>query len=155
MLQRGGVVGGTSAGASAISDVMIAGGRGDHPLIGRGFGFLPQTVIDQHFLKRNRLPRLMAAVRRHPGWIGFGIDEGTAIIVRPAYGDFQVIGQSYVVACSSGDVTAGDVTGAPTNSGELRLQSFSPGDEFDLERLRRGELLHRSASSLESLILGD
>src|SRR5262249_28359202 len=56
LLARGGVVGGPSAGASAMSRLMIVGGN---PLaqVGDGFGLLPQVVIDQHFHNRNRLPR--------------------------------------------------------------------------------------------------
>ena len=54
-------------------------------------------MVDQHFLKRNRLERLLGLLAEHPGVVGFGIDEGTALVVR---GDrLSVVGDSYVVAC--------------------------------------------------------
>jgi cyanophycinase len=56
---------------------------------------MPGAIIDQHFLKRNRLSRLMAAVRTHPGLIGFGIDEGTAIVVYD--NEYRIVGESYVL----------------------------------------------------------
>ena len=94
--ERGGVIGGTSAGASIMSRVMITGGRTTASK-GQGFDLLPGAVIDQHFLKRNRLGRLLGLLADHPDLVGFGIDEGTALVFR---GDrLSVIGDSYVVAC--------------------------------------------------------
>ena len=95
LVKRGGVVGGSSAGAAIQSRVMIGGGRGNQPRISTGLKLLPGAIIDQHFLKRNRLSRLIAAIRTHPGLIGFGIDEGTAIVV--SNNEYQVVGESYVL----------------------------------------------------------
>lgn len=96
VLKRGGTVGGTSAGAAIMSDVMIQGGSPD-PVIGPGFGFLKNSVVDQHFIKRNRHTRLANALQRHPQRVGIGIDEGTALIVS---GDrVEVVGDSKVVVC--------------------------------------------------------
>src|SRR4029077_11263734 len=55
LLQRGGVIGGTSAGASIVSTVMVAGAG----KVGKGFGLLANTIVDQHFSNRSRLPRLL------------------------------------------------------------------------------------------------
>jgi cyanophycinase len=96
LVKRGGVVGGTSAGAALQSRVMI---RSGNPVaeVGRGFDLLPGAVVDQHFLKRNRVNRLLGVVEAHSDLVGYGIDEGTAMIVR---GDrFRVLGASYVLAC--------------------------------------------------------
>ena len=96
LVNRGGVVGGTSAGAAPQSRVMI---RGGNPVahVGRGFNLLPGAVVDQHFLKRSRVNRLLGVIEAHPDLVGYGIDEGTAMIVR---GDrFRVLGASYVLAC--------------------------------------------------------
>ena len=96
VLRRGGVVGGTSAGAAIMSEVMIRGGM-QVPEVGQGFGFVKGAVIDQHFIKRKRHDRLVHAIRNTPQKIGIGIDEGTALIVA---GDrLEVIGESRVVVC--------------------------------------------------------
>lgn len=80
VLSRGGTLGGTSAGAALMSDPMITGGT-TTATIGKGFGFLPGFVTDQHFLKRNRQNRLKGVLEKHPGLVGIGIDESTAAIV--------------------------------------------------------------------------
>lgn len=79
VLRRGGVVGGTSAGAAIGSRAMIAGGR-EPPEMATGFDLVPHAVVDQHFHQRNRLPRLRIALGLAPGRFGIGIDEGTAVI---------------------------------------------------------------------------
>lgn len=96
VLERGGVVGGTSAGAAIMSSAMIAGGRTE-PLMSTGLGFLPGTIIDQHFRKRNRETRLNQALQLNPGHVGIGIDESTALIVRGR--SLEVIGDSDVTVC--------------------------------------------------------
>jgi cyanophycinase len=95
LLRRGGVVGGTSAGASVVSAVMMAG---PGPA-GRGFGLLPDTIVDQHFSNRGRLPRLLALLRRHPGQVGLGIDEQTAVVIRG--GEVSVLGKATVTVASA------------------------------------------------------
>jgi cyanophycinase len=101
LLNRGGVIAGTSAGAAIASDVMIAGGR-DEPEIATGWDLLPGAIVDQHFHQRKRLERSRIAVARHPGRFGVGIDEGTAIVVRGRR--LRVVGQNTVTvllpACS-------------------------------------------------------
>lgn len=76
LLARGGVVGGTSAGAAIQSRTMIAEGNPD-PVLATGLDLLPDGIVDQHFLKRNRLPRLRNALAKAPSHFGLGIDEGT------------------------------------------------------------------------------
>ena len=94
VLQRGGVVGGTSAGASVVSAVMIAGtGK-----TGKGFGFLADTIIDQHFSNRGRRRRLLGLLRSHPGQCGIGIDEETAVVIRG--GEVSVLGNATVTVAS-------------------------------------------------------
>ncbi|AGA25244.1 cyanophycinase [Singulisphaera acidiphila] len=98
VLARGGVIAGTSAGAAVMSGVMITGGR-DKPRVGQGFDFIKGAVIDQHFLKRNRMDRLIGALSLHPNLVGLGIDEETALVVDVREHHLSVIGASYVVAC--------------------------------------------------------
>ena len=98
LLKRGGVIGGSSAGATIQGSYLARGDTktntimmGDHEI---GLGFLKNVAIDQHLLKRNRQFDLIEIIETHPDLLGIGIDENTAIVVR---GDrFEVIGQSYV-----------------------------------------------------------
>jgi cyanophycinase len=90
--RSGAVVGGTSAGAAAMSDPMIlagdpvaaAGGSGETLIVGRGLGFLARGITDQHFDARYRLPRLLKALalRREGDAIGYGVAEDTALVVE-------------------------------------------------------------------------
>ena len=124
ILDRGGVVGGSSAGATILGSYLVRGDTrtntimmGDHE---EGFGFLRDVGVDQHLLRRNRQFDLLEVVRARPDLLGIGIDEDTAIVVR---GDaFEVIGRSYVAIYDH----------------ERRLDSgglfyfLSPGDTYDL-----------------------
>jgi cyanophycinase len=99
VLDRGGVVGGSSAGASIQGSYLVRGDTetntvmmGDHQV---GFGYLRNVGIDQHVLRRNRHFDLIEVVEANPELLGIGIDENTALVVR---GDqAQVIGASYVL----------------------------------------------------------
>jgi len=87
--RRGGVVGGTSAGASLMGDLMPTGAKPDSlglqsgscP-VQAGLRILPNTIIDQHFLARNRMQRLLAAVLDHPKCWGIGLDEGAWVTLQ-------------------------------------------------------------------------
>jgi len=94
LLKRGGVIWGTSAGAAIQSRLMIAGGKPPVAELSRGFDLLPGAVIDQHFLARKREPRLLGVLQKHPGFVGFGIDEETALVVKGR--TLRVIGKSTV-----------------------------------------------------------
>ena len=99
LLNRGGVIGGSSAGATIIGSFLVRGDtKGNETMIGdhtAGLGFLKNVGIDQHLLKRNRVFDMLEVIRAYPNLLGIGIDEDTAIVVE---GDqFEVIGKSYVV----------------------------------------------------------
>jgi cyanophycinase len=96
LLARGGVIGGTSAGASVMSSIMITGGY-PQANVGEGFGLLPDVVIDQHFRNRKREKRLLGVLEKHPRCLGLGIDENTAIVVRGH--TFTVLGKGNVSVC--------------------------------------------------------
>ncbi len=81
LLARGGVVGGTSAGAAIASSTMIASGV-ELPMFAQGMQFLPSVIIDQHFSQRKRHGRLIKAIEAHPNRIGVGIDESTGLFVN-------------------------------------------------------------------------
>lgn len=116
LIARGGVIGGTSAGAAIQTRVMIASGR-QTPKMSTGLDLLSRSIVDQHFLKRNRVPRLIAAVRMHPELTGYGIDEGTAVIVRQ--GSAEVVGRSYVLRIRQ-------------SGGQLEVQAYGNGDQIPL-----------------------
>ncbi|HRI45625.1 MAG TPA: cyanophycinase [Ignavibacteriaceae bacterium] len=147
LYNKGGLVGGTSAGAAVMSEVMITGNE----LINKdternfvtiekgnvettqGFGFLKTVVIDQHFLKRKRHNRTISTLIENPKLIGVAIDESTAIIVNPD-DTFEVIGDYQVLVYD------------PTNSNnirqnskgnlgisEMKLHVLIEGDKFNLK----------------------
>lgn len=116
LLARGGVIGGTSAGAACMTRVMITGGR-ETASLGRGFDFFPGSVVDQHFLRRNRLGRLIGVVHSQPELTGVGIDESTAAVVRN--GKLEVVGRSFVLVIRS------QGAGKPT-----RLDAYHNGDSI-------------------------
>lgn len=81
-LYRGGaVIGGTSAGAAVMSDLMITGGS-TVAATNHGFGLLEYCVVDQHFTQRKREARLASVLKEQPALLGIGIDESTAIVVQ-------------------------------------------------------------------------
>lgn len=139
VLARGGVVGGTSAGAAVMSPVMI---RRDRPELetGPGFGFLPGTVVDQHFLKRNRQGRLLKVLDAHRELVGFGIDEGTALVVEGNH--LSVVGDSQVVVCTSSS------TERPA-----AVQSLAAGQEADLGVLRTALVAQLAKPVVETVVV--
>lgn len=90
-VRAGAVYAGTSAGASAASHTMIAGGEGDVVELGEGLGLIPDVIIDQHFGERQRLPRLMIAAKSKQ-LVGIGVDEDTAIVWNGSSGEIVVEG---------------------------------------------------------------
>jgi cyanophycinase len=99
VLERGGVVAGTSAGASIMASYLVRGDiRGNAALEApgheEGFGFLAPAAIDQHLLARKRERDLMPVIDKRPELLGIGIDESTAIVVKD--GQFEVVGPSKV-----------------------------------------------------------
>lgn len=138
LVKRGGVVGGSSAGAAVMSKVMIEQGL-DTATLGTGLDLLPGAIIDQHFLKRSRLNRLMRVLENQPELIGFGIDEGTALVVQVSKGRLGVLGDSYVMVCVPN-----------TEKGEPRYEAMKRGDQIDIDSLRSGTARISSPQSLDS-----
>jgi cyanophycinase len=130
MLQRGGTIAGTSAGAAIMSKVMIASGK-DQPEISVGWDLLPGGIVDQHFSERNRLNRSRIAVDQNPGCFGLGIDESTAVIVSGR--SLQVTGK--------GKAT---VLLAKCNYRDAESSEIAAGGVADLTQLRRSALQRKS-----------
>jgi len=124
VLERGGVVGGSSAGASIQGSFLVRGDTGgnevmmgDHQV---GFGYLRNVGIDQHVLRRNRQFDLIEVVEAHPELLGIGLDENTAIVVQ---GDTaEVIGESYMLVYDNRKTTG--------DGGKFYF--VAPGDRFNL-----------------------
>jgi cyanophycinase len=99
VLSRGGVIGGSSAGATIQGSYLVRGApEGNHVMMAEGhevgFGYLKNVAVDQHLITRNREEDLVPVIQAHPELLGIGLDEPAAIVVR---GDtIEVIGRSKV-----------------------------------------------------------
>ncbi len=138
----GGLVAGSSAGAAIMSRQMILGGTSNEALshglvddadvpglaLGEGLDFFPWGMIDQHFIARGRIGRLVVAVRAAGERMGFGIDENTALIVD---GERAVVrGETGVIIVDLSRARNGD-----DNSMEnVNISYLDDGDEYDLRR---------------------
>ena len=131
LLERGGVIGGSSAGATIQGSYLVRGAvEGNTVMMSpgheQGLGFLRNSAIDQHVLTRHRENDLDQVIDRFPALLGIGIDESTAIVVQ---GDqFEVIGKSKVLIHDSHY--------QPQADGK-RYYTLSAGDRFDLEQRRK------------------
>lgn len=99
LLQRGGVIGGTSAGATIQGSYLVRGAREGNTIMmakgyEEGFGLLKDVAIDQHIDTRKREADLQSVISTFPKLLGIGISESTAIVVQKDL--FSVIGNSYV-----------------------------------------------------------
>jgi cyanophycinase len=138
------VVGGTSAGAAVMPDVMIVEGDSEtNPRIeivdmGPGLGFLPGVVIDQHFSQRGRLGRLISALAQQPAVLGFGIDENTAMVVTD--NQIEVIGEGSVTIVDESEVIHNNVEEILKDEAlaicGARLHILPHGYKFDLKTHR-------------------
>ena len=141
---RGAVVGGTSAGASAVSEHMLAFGddaaspRQGLTTSAAGLGLLPDVVVDQHFAQRKRYARLLSVVARSPRLLGIGVDEDTAAVVR-AGRELEVVGAGCVfVADGSRAVSDAHLAelGAPMLVSGVVVHTLPAGARFDLVERR-------------------
>jgi len=126
LFERGGVIGGSSAGATIQGSYLARGDTktntimmGDHE---DGFGFMPNTAIDQHLLKRNRQFDLIEIIESKPELLGIGIDENTAIIVKGH--QFSVMGAGYVAIYDSNLIKE-------QNYGRFKFFLLTSGDVYD------------------------
>ncbi len=127
---EGTVFGGSSAGTAIMSPTMITG-NGDFTVIDAakvetrpGLGLLRGTIVDQHFIVRQRENRLFGLILKNPAELGVGVDEDTALIVTDnRYA--QVVGKSHVMMVDARD-----------RAGALVLRVLEPGTRFDLRKRR-------------------
>jgi cyanophycinase len=144
LFQRGGVIAGTSAGASAMSETMLVKGTSaeTHRIgdlhMAPGLGLIRNVIIDQHFAERGRFGRLLGAVAHNPRVLGLGVDEDTAAVVE---GDrFRVIGSGAVYAFDGQHMTHSNVAEASADRvlsmHNVKVHVLGTGDEFDLRERR-------------------
>lgn len=139
--RRGGLVAGTSAGASVMSEIMLVkGSSSESHRIGDlhmapGLGLVRDVIIDQHFAERGRIGRLLGAVAQNPRVLGIGIDENTAIVLEQSR--FRVIGAGAVYMVDGSGVTRSNIAEASPertlSMHDVRMHVLSAGDRFDLE----------------------
>jgi len=150
----GGVIAGTSAGASVMSETMLVKGPSDESYrlgelhMAPGLGLIRDVIIDQHFAERGRYGRLMGAVAHNPRLLGVGIDEDTALLVRDRTG--QVLGRGAVYVVDGEEATHSNIAEAQAESAlsihDVRMHVLSCGDSFDFAS-RRPRRPDRSAKA--------
>jgi cyanophycinase len=134
VLDRGGVVSGSSAGASIQGSFLARGDTennqvmiGDHTV---GFGYLKNTAIDQHFLVRNRQFDLFDILKVHPELLGIAIDEDTALVVNK--NDVEVFGSTYAAFYDGGFWSREGSEAKNLPPPESRFYFLKAGDRYDL-----------------------
>lgn len=144
--ENGAVIGGTSAGAAIMSEVMITGDEKRPPAAGHefetleagmvitapGLGFIKTTIIDQHFATRKRHNWLVSLVAENPKLLGIGIDEATAIIVHPDE-TFDVIGDKDVIVYDPAQAKVSVTPGKIIGLAGMVMHVLLPGAKFDLK----------------------
>ena len=134
LLSRGGVISGTSAGATIQGSFMVRGDtRGNSIMVGdhtQGLAFIHNVTIDQHVMRRNRQFDLIDVIKARPELLGLSIDEGTAVVVRQ--NTFDVIGVSYVGIYEAGQIASSAKYPSGQNSTSGPFYYLGKGQKFDL-----------------------
>jgi cyanophycinase len=154
IFEAGGVIAGTSAGASAMSETMLVANDGEASyriksalLMAPGLGLAQDMLIDQHFSERGRMARLIGAVSQNPRVLGVGIDEDTAIIVEHNR-SFVVLGSGAVYIVDGSTTSYSNIgeedSDRTLSSHGLTVHMLSQGDRFDL--LTRTPFAHPAES---------
>lgn len=133
---HGGVVAGTSAGASVLTETMLISANAENDLdnnefnMAPGMGLLPRNIIiDQHFSQRNRFGRLLNAVARNPQLLAIGLDENTAVVINQGK-RLTVAGEGIVYIFEGSSMKFTDVKDTAFN---ICTSSLTKGYEYDLE----------------------
>ncbi|XWW46619.1 cyanophycinase [Fibrella sp. USSR17] len=135
LLGRGGVIGGTSAGATIIGSFMVRGDtKGNSIMVGdhtEGLAFVKNLTVDQHVLRRNRQFDLIDVIKARPELLGIGIDESTAVVVQK--NAFEVIGNSLVGIYDINQINSNAKYPSGQNSAGGPFYFLSKGQKFDLQ----------------------
>ena len=143
------VIAGTSAGAMAMSNHMIAGGSSSEAmrkgavLMSKGLALVPGLIIDSHFIARGRFGRLAEAVATFPHLIGVGLAENTGLIIRDI-NEFKVIGSGMIIIFDGSELTHNNVEvlepDTPMSISNLKVHVLANGDRFFIDK-RKLEVL--------------
>ncbi|MEW6514020.1 MAG: cyanophycinase [Pseudomonadota bacterium] len=148
--RSGAVIGGTSAGASVMTTLMLTGNwrkarsaeeeeivniARNMKEVAKGFGIFKGAIVDQHFMHRARYNRLISAVLDHPELLGVGIDEETALLVRPD-GVWEVLGNHYVKIFDARRARIIDDDGPMAKASDIRMHVLPEGGTFN-PKMRR------------------
>lgn len=135
------VIAGTSAGAMAMSEFMVAGGSASEAFVKGavkmrvGLGFIPELIIDTHFVRRGRFGRLAEAVSKHSECVGIGLAEDTGVVIKNNE-EFRVIGSGMCIVMDPRTVTHNNhkvlKDGTPMSIKGLTTHVLANGDRFDL-----------------------
>jgi cyanophycinase len=141
--EAGFVIAGTSAGAMAMANEMIAGGSASEAFIKgavtmyKGLNLIPELIIDTHFIKRGRFGRQSEAVAKHPHLIGFGLAEDTGMIIKNG-NDCTVIGSGMVIVFDGSKLTHNNEKileeGTPMTMANLTVHVLSNSDIYDIKK---------------------
>jgi cyanophycinase len=142
--EKGGVIAGTSAGASVMSETMLVKGTSSetHRIgdlhMAPGLGLVQDAIIDQHFAERGRFGRLIGAVAQNPRVLGIGIDEDTAAFIH--HDRFDVFGSGGVYIVDGEKVTYSNIADERSDRAlsmyDVTVHVLSAGDCFDLQTRR-------------------
>jgi len=140
--ETGFVIAGTSAGAMAMSEEMIAGGSSTEAFIkgavnmNKGLGLIPELIIDTHFIQRGRFGRQSEAVARFPELLGIGLAEDTGLIIKKG-NEFEVIGSGMIIVFDAANLSHNNEKilkiGTPMTMANLVVHVLAIGDRFNIE----------------------
>ncbi len=136
------VIAGTSAGAMAMANQMIAGGSATEAFIKgavtmyNGLSLIPELIVDTHFIRRGRFGRQSEAVAKYPNLIGIGLAEDTGMIIKNG-NDCTVIGSGMTIVFDGSKLTHNNEKvlkeGTPMTMANLTVHVLSNGDKFDIK----------------------
>jgi cyanophycinase len=157
--KNGGVIAGTSAGATVMGEIMlIRGSNAESHRIGDlhmapGLRLLKDVIIDQHFAERGRIGRLLGAVALNPRILGIGVDEDTAIVVQGR--QFYVLGSGAVYIIDGAGVSRSNIAEGENKRTlsmyDVCLHILSNGDGFDLDKRRPITSRHKNETKKEEV----
>jgi len=140
--EEGFVIAGTSAGAMAMANEMIAGGSASESFIKgavnmyKGLGLIPELIVDTHFIRRGRFGRQSEAVAKFPNLTGIGLAEDTGMIIKNG-NDCTVIGSGMVIVFDGSTLTHNNEKilkeGTPMTMANMTVHVLSNGDQYDIK----------------------
>lgn len=140
---NGNYIVGTSAGASVMCETMILEGEDEEAprkctiTMSSGLGLVKNMIIDQHFIQRGRIGRLLTAVAQNPEMLGIGIDENTAICLN-SKGNIEVIGEGAVYFLDGSNITYSNVSEQKSDEVlsiyNVKIDVLKEGNKFDLKK---------------------